>query len=119
MAKPKFPMLAVILLVIAIVWFLNSIQIILGMMYRQKTGEWKRILVNVADWREKEQVRLENLAEVTAQRVIETGEPQSLYNLTSAQRRIVHLTLSENKRIETESLGEGKDRYLIVNPKKK
>ena len=74
--------------------------------------------MNVADWREKEQGRLQNLAEITAERVKETGESQSLYNLTSAQRRIVHLELSKNKNVETESLGEGKDRYLIVNLKK-
>ena len=96
---------------------INSIQIILGMIYRQKTGEWKRI--NVADWREKEQTRLESLAEITSQRALDTGEPQSLYNLTSAQRRIVHMSLSENNQIETESAGEGKDRYLLVKPKGK
>ena len=98
---------------------INSIQIILGMIYRQKTGEWKRILVNVADWREREQTRLESLAEITSQRALDTGEPQSLYNLTSAQRRIVHMSLSENNQIETESAGEGKDRYLLVKPKGK
>jgi spoIIIJ-associated protein len=97
---------------------LNSIQTLLGMMYRQETGEWQRILVNVADWREKEQDRLEQLAQQTAERARTSSEPQYLYNLTSAQRRIVHLVLSGEKDIETESLGEGRDRYLVVNLKK-
>ncbi len=96
---------------------LNSIQTLLGMMYRQETGEWQRILVNVADWREKEQDRLEQLAQATAERARTSSEPQYLYNLTSAQRRIVHLVLSDKKDIETESLGEGRDRYLVVNVK--
>lgn len=97
---------------------LNSIQTLLGMMYRQEMGEWQRILVNVADWREKEQSRLEQLAQATAERAMVSNEPQYLYNLTSAQRRIVHLVLSGKKDIETESLGEGRDRYLVVNVKK-
>src|SRR3972149_6477054 len=34
---------------------LNSLQAVLGMMVRQETGEWKRVLVNVGDWREKKE----------------------------------------------------------------
>ncbi len=59
---------------------------------------------------------LNNLAEQTAQRAKETNEPQNLYNLNSAQRRIIHMCLSEDKETETESLGEGQERYLVVKP---
>jgi len=97
---------------------LNSIQSIIGMIFRQKTGEWQRIIVNISNWREKQEERLVGLAEQSAQRAKETGEPQSLYNLNAAQRRIVHLTLSKDKEIETESQGEGKERYLVVRLKK-
>lgn len=97
---------------------LNSLQIILGMMLQRQLGEWKRIMVNVADWREREKERLVQLAQQAAERAKSTGQSQSLYNLSSSQRRIVHLSLSENKYIETESVGEGRDRYLVVSPKK-
>ncbi len=96
---------------------LSSLQTILGLIFRQKTGEWKRIIVNVSDWREKEEQRLRKLAEETAARVLETGETQQLYNLTPAQRRIVHMVLSENEGIKTESEGEGTDRFLVVSSK--
>ena len=97
---------------------LNSLQSIIGMIVRQKTGEWQRVIVNISNWREKQEERLVGLAEQSAQRAKETGEPQSLYNLNAAQRRIVHLTLSKDNDIETESQGEGKERYLIVRLKK-
>jgi spoIIIJ-associated protein len=97
---------------------LNSIQVLLGLIYKTKVGEWKRILVDVSDWREKETSRLTQLAIHTAERAKETGEAQSLYNLTAAQRRVVHLTLGEDKDIETESQGEGINRFLVVRPKK-
>ena len=97
---------------------LNSIQSIIGMIFRQKTGEWQRVIVNISNWREKQEERLVGLAEQSAERAKETGEPQSLYNLNAAQRRIVHLTLSKDKEIETESQGEGKERYLVVRLKK-
>jgi spoIIIJ-associated protein len=98
---------------------LNSIQTILGMIFRQKTGEWARIIVNVGDWREKQEEYLKHLAEQTAARVRETGQEQALYNLTPGQRRIIHLALSSNSDLETESTGEGRNRYLVVKPKKK
>src|SRR3990172_1360376 len=91
---------------------------VLGMMVRQETGEWKRVLVNVGDWREKQEEYLTQMAKTTAERAKTTGEPQPLYNLTPAQRRVIHMALSEDSEIETESQGEGEERYLVVKPKK-
>jgi spoIIIJ-associated protein len=95
---------------------LSSIQTVLGIMLKQKTGEWSRVLVNVGNYREKEEDYLKNLADSTAARAKETGEPQSLYNLKAGQRRLIHMFLSEDKEIKTESMGEGVDRYLVVTP---
>lgn len=96
---------------------LNSFQSVIGMIFRQKTGDWQRILVNISDWRERQEERLVSLAHQTAERAKETAEPQTLYNLSASERRVVHLTLSEDDQIETESQGEGKERYLIVRLK--
>lgn len=93
---------------------LNSLQVILGLIYKKQSGEWKRILVDVSGWRDKENERLIGLATLTAQRAKETGEPQYLYNLTPSQRRVIHLFLTDNREVKTESLGDGKDRYLTV-----
>jgi len=97
---------------------LNSFQSIIGMLFRQKTGDWQRILVNISDWRERQEERLVSLAHQTAERAKETSEPQTLYNLSASERRVVHLTLSQDELIETESQGEGKERYLVVRLKK-
>jgi spoIIIJ-associated protein len=97
---------------------LDSIQSVLGMIYRQRSGEWKRVLVNVADWREKQEDRFSRLAIQAAERAKASGEAQTLYNLSPSQRRMVHLALVGDKEVVTESQGEGKERYLIVRPKK-
>lgn len=93
---------------------LNSFQSMVGMIYRQASGEWARVVVNVGDWRQKQEEYLKNLAVQTAERAKETGEPQILYNLSPAQRRIIHLTLSEDEEVETQSQGEDRERYLVV-----
>jgi spoIIIJ-associated protein len=97
---------------------LLSIQTILGFLLKQKVGEWNRILVNVGDYREKEEGYLKDLAASTAERAKETGEPQNLYNLKAWQRRVIHMVLAEDKDISTESEGEGEDRYLVIKSKK-
>lgn len=96
---------------------LSSLQTVISLMFQKRSGEWRRIILDIANWREKERLRLEDLARKTAEKVRVSGQPQPLYNLTPSQRRIVHLTLSGEKDIKTESVGEGENRYLIVSLK--
>jgi len=96
---------------------ISSIQAALGMMARKKIGEWIRVIVNIGDWQEKQESRLQEIAIQTAERAIETNEPQYLYNLTPSQRRIIHLHLSNDPKVTTESEGEGRERFLIIRKK--
>jgi len=98
---------------------LYSLQTIIGMVVQKKLGEWIRIVVDVGDWREKQDERLKSLAYQIVEKTIESGQPQPIYNLTAGQRRVVHLALAESKDVITQSEGEGEDRYLVVKPKTK
>jgi spoIIIJ-associated protein len=95
---------------------LHAIQSFLAMAIKQKTGEWVRVVVDIGEWRQKHDEHLVGLAQQAAERAKQTGEVQTLYNLTPAQRRVVHLALSKEKGIVTESEGEGEGRYLVVKP---
>ena len=97
---------------------LDALQVILGMMLFQESKEWARVIVNVGDWREKQEDQLKSLAIQAAERARETGEPQTLFNLNASQRRIIHMVLTDEKDIETESSGEGKERFLVIKHKK-
>lgn len=96
---------------------LSAIQYVLGLAYAKEVDDWQRIIVNVADWRERQESRLLELATQTANRATESGQPQNLYNLNPNERRIVHMALADSKEVETVSEGEGRDRYLVVRPK--
>ena len=98
---------------------LKSLQTIVGLIFKNQKGDWRRILVDVADWREKQEKRLQELAQATLSKVRETGETTPLYNLNPAERRIVHMALSNESDIETESRGEGEERHLVVKLKDK
>lgn len=96
---------------------LESFQLILGHILAKTFGEWVKAYVNVGDYREKREESLMYMAQRTAERAIETGRPIEIPNLSAADRRVIHLTLSGDDRVETESQGEGDNRVLIVKPK--
>ncbi|OGM75159.1 hypothetical protein A2382_04340 [Candidatus Woesebacteria bacterium RIFOXYB1_FULL_38_16] len=96
---------------------LNAIQSFLALTLRQKTGEWIMVSVDVGQWRARHEDYLNQLAVQASDRARLTKEPQYLYNLTPAQRRIIHMHLSSENDITTESEGEGENRYLIVKVK--
>ena len=96
---------------------LESLQLILGILVSKTLGRWVKAYVNVGDYREKREETLMHMAQRAADRALALGRPVELSRLTPAERRIIHLTLSGDERIETESVGEGDERLLLVKPK--
>jgi spoIIIJ-associated protein len=96
---------------------ISAFQLILNQIINRGSENWQRILVDCGDYRTRQEESLRNLAASTAEQVKESGEPKALYDLTPAQRRIVHMVLSEDPDIITESEGEGRERHLVVRPK--
>lgn len=96
-----------------------ALQLILGLIVYQKTGQWQRIVVDIGDWRQKREEQLKRMALAAAQKVKFSGESVAMPFLNAAERRIVHLTLSENPDVTTKSEGEARDRRLIIAPKQK
>ena len=96
---------------------LVSLQLILNILTHKVLGAWPKIVVNVGDYREKREEYLKNMAENIAERVKVTGRSSILTDLSSFERRIVHLALSNNSDVESFSEGEGKNRHLVIKPK--
>lgn len=93
---------------------ISAFELLLNQIANRGVLEWQRIVVDTGDYRAKQEDRLKGLAEDAVLQVKETGEPYSLYDLTPAQRRFVHTTLSEDPSVLTESEGEGRDRRLVI-----
>jgi spoIIIJ-associated protein len=96
---------------------LRAIQRIVAMIIYRQTEEWTKITVNVGDYRQRRQETLEKMAKVAAQKTRFSKEAQSLPPMPASERRIVHLVLAEEADIETVSEGEGRNRYVVVQPK--
>jgi len=96
---------------------LQSLQTIVSLAVNKDKKDWVRVNIDVANWQQKEEEKLKELAQKTAERVRTSGQSQNLYNLTPTQRRVIHLALADEKDIKTQSLGEGRDRYLEISSK--
>jgi len=96
---------------------LDAFQLILGLIANRQAEKWQRVIVDVDGYRERRGEALSHLALNSAQQVKFSGQPVTLGRLTSAERRIVHLTLADYPGVETLSEGEGEERRLIIKPK--
>lgn len=78
----------------------------------------KKIVINVNDYRQKRNEKLEELTAKAAEKVLRTGQPFTFRSyLPAYERFVVHTTLSENsdfKGLESISAGEGKSRRLTI-----
>jgi len=96
---------------------LSSLELILSLIVAKKTGEFKRIIIEVGGYREAREEYLRELAGRTRDEVIDTGNEKTIRGLKPWERRVVHMYLSEGGDVVTESEGEERDRVLIVRKK--
>ncbi|MEI8127270.1 MAG: RNA-binding cell elongation regulator Jag/EloR [Actinomycetota bacterium] len=75
-----------------------------------------RILVDVAQYRERRVAALGRFAAQIAQEVIDSGEERALEPMSSADRKAVHDALTDNASVATRSEGEDPRRFVVVAP---
>lgn len=97
---------------------IRAIQKILEVILYKKLQESVHVLINVNDYREKQQERLEYMAGQYADKVMESRQPENVFHLSSYERRIIHQYVTTNyPELASYSEGEGRDRKLIIDLK--
>ena len=76
-----------------------------------------RFLIDVSDYKEKNDRRIERLAKKLAREVKETKVETKMDSMNSYQRRLVHNVLTNNKYVYTESVGEEPNRCVVIKPR--
>lgn len=95
---------------------ISALQFLLSLMVHNQVQVWHRLIVNINDYRQKREQSLAEMAKAAAQRVRSTGEEVIMPPMESFDRRIVHTVLAADSSVRTESVGEGRDRRLIIYP---
>ena len=96
---------------------LKALTYIVKQLVYNKVGVYPHILLDVENYKEKQEKRLIRLAKNIAREVSKTKNEVVLENMNSYERRIIHNTLGEYKNVYTVSEGEEPNRHVIVKPK--
>jgi spoIIIJ-associated protein len=98
---------------------LDSLQLLVNQMLSkqlEKEDEFKRVIIDVGNWRQNKESDLEEKAQMWAEQVLETGKPLELDPMPSWQRRAIHLALEKIDGVSSESIDEGHRRHLVIKP---
>ena len=76
-----------------------------------------KFIIDINSYKEKREKSLEYLAKKVAREVANTKIEAKLDSMNSYERRIIHNTLTNNKKVYTESEGEEPNRYVVIKPR--
>ena len=85
----------------------------------KQSQERIRVEVDIEGYLQGRRERLEKLASRLSEKVKKTGKPVTAGEFNAHDRRIIHITLKEDREVRTHSVGEGYYRKLKIYPKRK
>ncbi|PIC57200.1 protein jag [Sporosarcina sp. P12(2017)] len=91
---------------------LNAIQQLAQLVANKVTKQFKIVRIDVADYRERREQSLEQLADRMADRAVRTKRQVALEPMPSYERKVIHNALS--LRLDIETFSEGKDPYRHI-----
>lgn len=94
---------------------MRSLQYMVSTALKHNDYEFTRVNVDIADYKKTQAARLEEKAMGWIEKVKSGGQDFVLRPMNAADRRIVHKVVAEHG-LSTESVGEGRDRHIIIKP---
>ena len=95
---------------------LDALQYLTRMVANHGKSGYKRVSVNVGDYREKREEALQILARRHASRVVKTGRSITLEPMNPYERRVIHTAVQQIKGATSYSTGSDLDRRVTIAP---
>ena len=96
---------------------LNALTTIIKQAIFNQIGTYYNFVLDVSEYKEKQQFFIEKAAKKTAKEVARTKVEAKLEPMNSYERRIVHNALTNFRGVYTESEGVEPHRYVVIKPK--
>jgi spoIIIJ-associated protein len=96
---------------------LRSLEHIAIQILRLDVREHDLVSFDALNFKALRQQEIQRSAELAAERVRQSGMPYSFPPTNSRERRLLHLAVKNIEDVESASIGEGQERYLVVYPK--
>lgn len=94
---------------------MRSLQFMVSTALKNNNYQVTRVNVDVADYKKARADRLIDHAGQWVKQVKDTGKPLDLVPMNAADRRTIH-KLASDEGLLTESVGEGRDRHIVLKP---
>ncbi len=91
----------------------RSLQFLTSTALKNNDYAYSRVNVDVADYKKQRADRLREKAEGWVKQVQSSGEPMQLQPMNAADRRVIH-QLAADHGLATESVGQGRDRHIVL-----
>jgi spoIIIJ-associated protein len=95
---------------------LTALQYITRLIVGKELKRPVAVVIDIEGYRARREGQLRRLARRVAEQAIETGRTMSLEPMPANERRIIHIELKDNPKVETVSVGEGNRRKVTVIP---
>jgi spoIIIJ-associated protein len=92
---------------------MRSFQYLTSTVLKNNDYEHSRVNVDIADYKKQRAERLKERAEEWMKQVRDSSEAMDLQPMNAAERRIVH-QLAADYGLTSESVGEGRDRHIVL-----
>jgi len=81
-----------------------------------RKNEMESLFVDINNYRKEREGIIVELAKAAARKSLMNKEAVELPPMNAYERRLVHLELSTRPDVKTESVGEGKERRVVIKP---
>lgn len=95
---------------------LYSLQHIIRLLVKRRTDELVNFTIDVNSYRQEKNNSIEKMTRDIAEEVIREKKNIVMRPMSAYERRLVHMELSKNSQVKTESVGEGEDRRVVIKP---
>ncbi len=96
---------------------LDSLQYLTSLVVNKSKEEYKRVVIDIENYRQKREETLVKLANRLADRVLKYKKNITLEPMNPYERRVIHSSLQDHKYVETYSVGEEPNRKVIITLK--
>ncbi len=96
---------------------LRSLQQLISTTLKNREAEVTRVNLDIAGYKKQRNERLVEHVAGWVKQVRDTSEPMDLPMMNAAERRVVHQAISDYSDVETHSVGEGRDRHVVLSKK--
>lgn len=96
---------------------LDALQFVVSAITVRSMGFRYPVIVDVEGYKSRQREKLESFARSTANKAASQHRSVKMRPMTPYERRIVHIALRDDDRVDTASEGEGSARHVVVVPR--